>query len=139
MSFSLKIPISCQALTSLIKGYELEPWGRNFVVFCLFSLEKTLKSHIKSYIFEFFTENSLFCQAMTSLIEGYELEPRKRNFIVFCIFPLEKTLKSHIKSYISSYFAYFRWKKHWKAILRANLWVFHRQFLSSQAFIINGT
>jgi hypothetical protein len=90
VSFSLKIPISCQALTSLIKGYELEPREHTFVVFCLFPLEKTLKSHIKSYIFEFFTENSLFCQAMTSLIEGYELEPWKRNFIVFCIFPLEK-------------------------------------------------
>ena len=60
-------------------------------------------------------------------------------FIVVWIFSLINTLKSHIKSYISPYFAYFHWKKRWKAILRANLWVFHRQFLSSQAFIINGT
>ena len=89
------------------------------------------------------------CTQKANIIAIYNLPPPpppNSNFwggdifsLYFEYFPLENTLKSHIKSYISPYFAYFHWKKRWKAILRANLWVFHRQFLSSQAFIISGT
>jgi hypothetical protein len=102
---SLKIPFFRQALTFLIKGYKLEPRECNFHRILRISIGKTLKSHIKTYICEFFTENFFFRQALTFLIKGYELEPRKRNFIVFCAFSLEKTLKSHIKSYICEFFS----------------------------------